>query len=150
MKERPQIVKSSPEAMQIQSEKVRKSHYPWNELEIGQSFIVKPGTVKKTTLEPYVHRMSNKLNKTFVLKDHGQYGFEVCRQPDRESAVGKQQMHNVDYNDPNADVPTAMQMKHPWSTPIAKPETPSLKWGEHPTEATPISEENARRWGDNK
>lgn len=131
MKERPQIVKSSPEAMQIKSGKVKQSYYPWNEIEIGQSFIVKSGTVKKTTLEPYVHRMSKKLGKVFVLKDHGDYGFEVCRQPDKGSAV--------------APVEQA-----PIRPAIAQPETSSLKWGEHPTEATPISEENARRWGDGK
>lgn len=124
-----EIYQASEASMQAATRRGRGSKYPWEKLEVGQCFTVDYGEMKKATLVPFAFRMSKKLGKVFKVKDHPQYQkFEVVRHPDKGSAV-------------------VLVEQVPIRPAIAQPETPSLKWGEHLTEAKPISEENERRWG---
>lgn len=124
-----EIYQASEKAMQETRIRGRNSKYPWEQLEIGQSFTVKYEEMKKVTLVPLAFRTSKRLGKRFKVTDHPEHKvYEVTRKPDKGSAVAPVEQVSI-------------------RPAIAKPETPLLKWGEHPTEATPISEENARRWG---
>lgn len=69
-----QIVPSSTLAMQT------RYKYPWNDMEVGQSFQVAYGEAKLSSLKPYAYRMGQKLNKKFNVVDHGEaIGYEVAR-----------------------------------------------------------------------
>lgn len=53
--------------------------YPWDTLEIGQSFFVPIGKAKFSTLQPQASRIGKRLKKTFTVVDHGENGIEVAR-----------------------------------------------------------------------
>lgn len=82
-----EIWDASPEIMQKGAKQAHhNAKYPWETLEVGKAFIIPHKNIKWKTLVPYCHRMSKKLGKSFVAKDHGpEVGYEVARLPDKGS-----------------------------------------------------------------
>lgn len=75
-----EVFESSKKAINRKVEK-RNKKYPWDILQIGQSFAVDKNTVKKHSLVCMAGQIGLRKNKKFVVIDHGEdtNSYEVAR-----------------------------------------------------------------------
>ena len=67
-----EILPSSPKALQESSNNVGRPKYPWELLEVGQSFKVPHGNVKLGSLRSQASTVGKQLNKQFRVVDHSE------------------------------------------------------------------------------
>lgn len=116
--------------------------YPWNDLQVGQSFIIPSGEVTYRAMCSLAYKTGKKLNKTFSVADHKEHGIEVGRLADPAansfpqsfdarnykietpkivSSVGNKE--ETDYKEWD-DIPpmtTKPVVEEPWKSPILDP-----------------------------
>jgi hypothetical protein len=78
------IVEWSPEAHDLSqssgSRIIGREKYPWNKIEIGQSFTVPFDDANADSLRTYCYYQSKRLNKTFRFLKHEQFKlYEIAR-----------------------------------------------------------------------
>lgn len=69
---------SSEDMKNLSARKDRTTKYPWNDLDVGQSFIVRKGT-KFTSIRVQCYNKSKELNKIFRAIEHKDGNIEVGR-----------------------------------------------------------------------
>lgn len=57
----------------------KRAKYPWHTCSVGQSFAVDHNTIKLTSLRSLADRTGKRINKKFIVIDHGaNAGYEVA------------------------------------------------------------------------